>query len=130
MTQRTIKFRAWDKLKNVMWLSGFDLNGVSAENGAMSITTLDEDYNRTRHLFFPDEAVLMQYTGRKDKNGKEIYESDKVRFTAPTDFGEEDMGSSTVEWNESIAGFKPFDKYKSRYCEVIGNIYENKELLK
>jgi hypothetical protein len=77
-----------------------------------------------------DYKTVRQYTGLKDCNGKEIYEGDIVkRFD--TDIG------VTVEWYEKYACFDfkertsyIFDlEYARRWYSVIGNIYENPELL-
>jgi uncharacterized phage protein (TIGR01671 family) len=81
---------------------------------------------------FPDPddpcVILMQYTGLKDKNGKEIYESDIVNI---------DYGNTIVraEVEYCICGFRgttdsdawELDGYVN--IEIIGNIYENPELL-
>lgn len=91
-------------------------------------------------FFDEEEFVLMQSTGLKDKNGKEIYEGDiiekKVRYF-PTYRIEKER--EIVEWfNNDTTGFYPFNDYNletdrynfSKDFEVIGNIYENKELIK
>lgn len=72
---------------------------------------------------------VMQFTGIKDKNGKEIYEGDIFQ-------DEEDGAYNFVEWNDYFGGwgtnewFLPKDLVEQApYLEVIGNIYENPELL-
>nr|DAJ33911.1 MAG TPA: YopX protein [Caudoviricetes sp.] len=86
-----------------------------------------------------DDCVLMQSTGLRDKNGKEIFEGDIIRTSAYgciVGFGEytyfEDENTPTTEigfylsfLNVTPATYAPFDKYYWNNCEVIGNIYEN-----
>ena len=71
--------------------------------------------------------VLMQYTGLHDKNGKEIYEGDILGF----DYYKHPM---VVEYKEWGFGCKEDDGTwampNEEYREVLGNIYENPELLK
>ena len=73
------------------------------------------------------DGQLMQFTGLRDRNYKEIYEGDVVKY--PSGF------QHVVEYNEGAdasgalyIGFS-FATPSERYCEVIGNIYENPELL-
>jgi uncharacterized phage protein (TIGR01671 family) len=128
------KFRAWHKT----W----------KEMGKVKRIRFDDDGNATTVLFMGkslgenakiDNLELMQSTGLKDKNGKEIFEGDIIRTSAYgciVDFGEytyfEDEHTQTTEigfylsfLNVTPATYAPFDKYYWDNCEVIGNIYEN-----
>jgi uncharacterized phage protein (TIGR01671 family) len=116
---REIKFRAWLKDKQVM-TSSFEL----FDN--------DEDYLLNGDGLHVRNAEIMQYTGLKDKNGKEIYEGDIVTlWNGLYDLKEHYV----VRWyqfgfdysnpsNPDETHYFPQDK-----IEVIGNIYENPELL-
>ena len=106
---RAIKFRAWDK-----------------ENGRM----LDwGEVGKVLHTHYfdvwVDEGgfVLMQYTGLKDKNGQEIYEGDIIKYRDAIE-GVTIPGIYYWEADENPPG--PLEAEK---CEVLGNIYENPELL-
>lgn len=145
---REIKFRAWDEKCKKMFYSDFDKNTHKEsnnyrfnfdENGCLIFEIYD--FNVVDGVVYEDWIILdnvMQYTGLKDKNGQEIYEGDILR-------GIEHKSNSTFvngeyqgthEWDndiEIIVDFTPsnvqlVDAYKSK-CEVIGNIYENQELL-
>ncbi len=113
---RPIKFRAWDGYKMV-----YDMN---------------PDF--MGHLLCGDnefEYPLMQYTGLKDKNGKEIYEGDIVKTGEVVEFMDGN-GYGRDEGTEEHLGYflvkGARGRSLSRYdkVEVIGSIYENKELLK
>ena len=85
--------------------------------------------------------ILMQYTGLKDKKGKEIYEGDLV--ASDMDIGNDTNAKFEIIWSSQNACFSFRSKYDEsetifknyifkgnwKTFEVIGNIYENKELL-
>ena len=66
---RDIKFRAWDKEKRNM----FNIARLDIADG----TCYDHLFSRNIYDYW-NECILMQYTGLKDKNGKEIYEGIKI----------------------------------------------------
>lgn len=119
MSNREIKFRAWD---------GVDLLPVQIINWATEMIELGDGEQTIKFANMPN-AILMQYTDLHDKNGTEIFEGDILRF----DYGEiKKVEYSAIE--DYYVGFLPFDgnfEYDNHahQCEVIGNIYENPELL-
>lgn len=114
MTNRTIKFRAWDKERNVMLP---DSEITRDTNGVWEIW--DENDNSK-----DDNFVLMQFTGLLDKKGKEIYEGDII--TKKYEYCEYPR-TLEVKWDD-YGGFA--ELYCANEIEVIGNIYEHENLLK
>ena len=78
-------------------------------------------------FYFKKTDIICQYTGLQDKNGKEIYEGDIIKYQDVDRNGDYYVKICPVEWDENNAGFDPLDRYGiiARECEVIGNIYEN-----
>jgi hypothetical protein len=110
---REIKFRAfWKTTKNMQ----YDIQ--STYDWEMVPTNPSED----------ELCVLMQYTGLKDKNGKEIYEGDvcKVGVYKATILFEK--GCFVANPNELGLPNMPISSFTNEF-EIIGNIYENPELL-
>lgn len=119
--QRVIKFRLWDiKGKKIHYP---DLIAIS-RIGAVRI---DIDIN-----FLPGESIIQQFTGLLDKNNKEIYEGDIVSYISGIDTMIDGVGQGIVEFGEGCFGI---GKYPLFNCypgnlEIIGNIFDNPELLK
>ena len=112
---RDIRFRAWDK----------EAKQFEEENGAF-ITQDDMDLN-TVIKWIQEKYILMQYTGLHDKQGKEIYEGDIVGLKG---FRREEVGFTKLHDGETgdVIGMGYDSCWED--MEVIGNIYENPELLK
>lgn len=109
---REIKFRAWHKKKSKMW----DLEKLTEPTGWDQVSWICNILSGDEKDF-----VLMQYTGLNDKNGVEIYEGD---IYIPKDH----TVPATIVWETQAwqCGCYLIDGSG----EVIGNIYDNPELLK
>ena len=118
------RYRAWDKETKTM-------NGMAE---------IYRNKNQEIELHPRDEnIILMQSTGLKDKNGKEIFEGDVITtntygcivgFGEYTYFEEEDSPTTEIGFylsflNVTPATYAPFDNFYWDECEVIGNIHEN-----
>ncbi|PGX01704.1 hypothetical protein COE40_19245 [Bacillus cereus] len=121
---REIKFRAWSKVANMF----LDITGFETEKGKIYGLFHDGDY-----IPCDEDIHLMQYTGLKDKNGKEIYEGDIVQISGHPFQGSIDIdGNYEVGYNELMelcCGGWYLHRMR-HWAEVIGSIYENPELLK
>lgn len=116
---REIKFRVWDKVDCVM----DDVTAINWKQKHANIAPVG--------LLGMNRVDIMQYTGLKDKNGKEIYEGD-ILHTDEVKNGDHTIFKRTVEvkWESGKAmnGWS-FSVRDAEVMEVIGNIYQNPELL-
>ena len=125
---KEVKFRGWDKeLDFMISIKRYKIDF----NGQVLFDNNDKElYNQTNKI------ELMQYTGLKDKNGVEIYESDIIKAIWSKDC---DEYIANEEWiGDIFFNYGSFD-INGEWCvalncfngtlEVIGNIYENPELL-
>ena len=128
------RFRAWDVLAEKMIDEILMISFVRKEiigkfsDGSTSVPLKFEDERNG------EDVILMQSTGLRDKNGKEIFEGDILDYKGR---------KALVRWHGSYASFiyrfvdelqKRNTEWKPLYlaymkCEIIGNIYENRELL-
>ena len=126
------KFRAWDSAKKEMFKDTFAIT----ESGQVVVVE-QEDVVCPPDYVFVDNLVIMQSTGLRDKNGKEIFEGDIL--ACKTD---DEVINLNVFWDEEHALFMfESKKYNEQeplaelvenntyLFEIIGNVHENPELL-
>lgn len=126
---REIKFRAWDK-KEKRWFSPtIDSSGVAIteEKHEEGCPSCGGTIRGTHTIEYPNDYELLQYTGLKDKNGKEIWEGDILLRSHYKYRVEFDGGAFGVYMKHY--GWKNLRDFKVEIGEIVGNIYENPELL-
>lgn len=129
---REIKFRAFDKeKKDIIYFGLFD-----SEHDESCRLWID-DYGKR----YESDLIIMQYTGLKDKNGKKIYEGDIVKGLLKSGVIEFDKGLFGTNWDYGTDRKTMLGSWGTKTnlrclhdglndkIEVIGNIYENPELL-
>ena len=116
------RYRAWDTTNKEMFKDTFSIT----ESGQVVVVE-QEDVMCPPDYVFVDNLVIMQSTGLKDKNGKEIFEGDVVKCNDLLGTIE----SFKAMWICSFVKYNNYQKvgFFAQEIEVVGNIYENLELL-
>ena len=133
---REIKFRAWHKTFKKM----FKIGQITLEEGIWNFEPNNRDFIGMSIPYQPS-MILMQYTGLHDENGKEIYEGDVVKITnknskvipikpliAQIVWSEEYLAYILITTSVKDA-FENLGDYIDYDIEVIGNVFDNPELL-
>lgn len=124
---RELKFRAWDKLRKAMNMFTNPKDGLKYCCGEFSASSGWDSYDRPTYEEDTQERfTIMQFTGIKDRNGKDIYEGDILNCEPWAGHG-----SYAVTWDAFSASFSSRTQPWAwpQHAKIIGNIYENPELL-
>ena len=121
------KFRAWDSAKKEMFKDTFAIT----ESGQVVVVE-QESVASSPDYVFVDHLVIMQSTGIKDKNGKEVFEGDIVKmakdvYSEPTYYEVVRHHGGAYRLESKQHGCELWLRHTD--CEVVGNVYENPELL-
>jgi uncharacterized phage protein (TIGR01671 family) len=121
------KFRAWDTTNKEMFKDTFAIT----ESGQVVVVDQSSVFVSPDYVFV-DNLVIMQSTGLKDKNGKEIFEGDVVKmakdvYSEPTYYEVVRHRGGAYILESKQHGFKLWLRHTD--CEAVDNIYENPELL-
>lgn len=122
------KFRVW--MKSLKWMC--DVTNISFDSKFVDICQQGDTERYTEMSVEFDEITLMQSTGLFDRNGKEIFEGDIVRmakdvYSEPTYYEVARHRGGAYRLESKQHGCELWLRHTD--CEIVGNVYKNKELL-
>ena len=122
---KTVKFRIWNGMEMVFDITSgkFGTFYVNPENGD-GLNPDDSASLTVNTTKYHDGTPLMQYSGFKDKNSKEIYEGDIYKIGE--EIGYVDFKNGSFIWTGN--GY-PMSHKKIEFIEIIGNVFQNPELI-
>lgn len=120
---RTIKFRGTPVFGD-RWVYG----GILQSGSGIYIIEPDANIIDSK-IYKIDPETVGQFTGLYDKNGKGIYEGDIIRYDNKSNDDSPKIGCVEAITFED-AGFLPISEWYCQNVEIVGNIYDNPELLK
>lgn len=130
---REIKFRAWETRKKEMFM----VNKMTFRTCYDVFRVFGNNHRKDEfHIVNPDDCILMQFTGLKDKNGKEIYEGDILKSYLTNWVGIAYYDTCLGGWyitkhykRDNNLHEHTLQECKEKEFEIIGNIWEGSELL-
>ena len=131
MNNRQLKFRCWDKLAKQFTYPDKGYQGHY-------VLTLNGQFQNLQNGSGGDEYVVQQWTGLKDSKGIDVYEGDAINFLHEKKYVKSEVVYAS-KFGMFVVVLEPNEKneiltYKSLFdvgeFEVVGNIFENSELLK
>ena len=127
---REILFKA-KRIDNGEWVEGYLVKSNERILTSVIIKCIDSIFPEMWPIYEVDEKTICQYTGLTDKNGKKIWENDVCKIT----FGDGETTNGIIEYRENNCRFILYEVGDGDYgfttnsVEVIGNIFDNPELL-
>lgn len=117
---REIKFRG-KRLDNGEWVYGYYFQGFT---GISYILVMHDHILRMTEMYEVDPSTIGQYTGLKDKNGKEIYEGDIIKF-----LWDKKTCIDVIKFSAPMFSPSNSVRWSLQKDEIIGNIHDNPELI-
>jgi len=121
---RKIEFRAWDGEFWYQW----DKTLIEDEWLFIREKSTNKSFTQICKLWDDESLTIVEFTGLIDKNGKKIYEGDIVQRGVIT-FSRGKFTGTYYDGNGNLSDDWEDDLYQENNIEVLGNIYENSELL-